>query len=101
MLIILISLVLIVLLSFFEEEPARDNKLEEWEEEITNPNNQLDPLNERVGENVIILDVAQKIEATIDKVFSFITAFIEGIIDKIFIVIKKVNQFYFWFTIIF
>ena len=72
-LIILISLVLIVLLSFFEEEPARDNKLEEWEEEITNPNNQLDPLNERMGENVIILDVAQKIEATINKVFSFIT----------------------------
>ena len=88
-LIILISLVLIVLLSFFEEEPARDNKLEEWEEEITNPNNQLDPLNERMGENVIILDVAQKIEATINKVFSFITTFIEGIIDKIFIVIKK------------
>ena len=88
-LIILISLVLIVLLSFFEEEPARDNNLEEWEAEITNPNNQLDPLNERVGENVIILDVAQKIEAVINKVFSFITAFIEGVIDKIFIVIEK------------
>ncbi len=87
MLVILISLVLIVLFSFFEEEPASDNKLEEWEEEITNPNNQLDPLNERVGENVIILDVAQKIEATINKVFSFITDFVEGIIDKVFFII--------------
>ena len=101
-LVILVSLVLIVLLSFFEETPAEDNKLEEWEEEITNPNNQLDPLNERVGKNVVILDIAQKIEATINKIFSFITKFIEGIIDKIFIVLdKKSEPDFFWFTIIF
>lgn len=84
MLIILISLILVILFSFFSEEPATDNKLDQWEEEITDPNNQLDPLNEKVGNNVFILDFAQKIEGIINKVFSFITSFVEGIIDKVF-----------------
>ena len=87
MLIILISVVLIILFSFFNEEPATDSKLDQWEEEITNPNNQLDPLNEKVGDNVFILDVAQKIEGLINKVFSFITSFVEGVIDKVFFII--------------
>ena len=86
-LIILIVLVLVILLSLFDEEPATDNKLEEWEEEITDPNNQLDPLNEKVGDNVFIISVAQKIESVIDKVFSFVIGFFEGVIDKVFIII--------------
>ena len=86
MLIILISVVLVILFSFFNEEPATDSKLDQWEEEITNPNNQLDPLNEKVGDNVFILNVAQKIEGLINKVFSFITSFVEGVIDKVFFI---------------
>ena len=86
MLIILISAVLVILFSFFNEEPATDSKLDQWEEEITNPNNQLDPLNEKVGDNVFILNVAQKIEGLINKVFSFITSFVEGVIDKVFFI---------------
>jgi hypothetical protein len=87
LLIVLIIVVLTILLSFFDEEPATDDKLEEWEEEIVDPNNQLDPLNEKVGENVFILNVAAKIENLIDKVFSFIIGFCEGVIDKVFFII--------------
>ena len=87
LLIILIVVILVILFSFFDEEPATDDKLDEWEEEITNPNNQLDPLNEKVGENVFILNIASKIENVIDKIFSFIIGFCEGVIDRVFILI--------------
>ena len=82
-LIILIILVIIVLLSLFEEAPSTDNKLEEWEEEIVDPNNQLDPLNQKVGKNVFIIDIALKIENLIDKFFSVIISFFEGVIDRV------------------
>ena len=84
MLVILISFVFIILFSFFNQEAATDSKLEQWEEEIINPNNQLDPLNDKVGDNVFVLDVAKKIEGLINKVFSFIIGFVEGVIDKVF-----------------
>ena len=87
LLIILIVVVVVILSSFFEEKPATDEKLEEWEAEIVEPNNDLDPLNENVGNNVFIIDVAHKIENGINKVFSFIINFVEGIIDKVFVVV--------------
>lgn len=84
-LIILVVLVVTILLSFLNEPAVTDEKLDKWEEEIVNPNNELDPLNEKVGEDVFILDIAQKIERLINKVFSFVTGFVEGIIDRVFI----------------
>ena len=84
-LIILIVVVITTFLSLLNEEPATDEKLDSWEEEITNPNNQLDPLNDKVGKNVFIIDVAQKIEGIINKVFSFIVGFFEGIVEKVLI----------------
>ena len=87
LLVILIIVVFSILLSFFDEEPATDEKLNEWEKEIIDPNNQLDPLNERVGDNVFILNVASKIENIIDKIFSFIIGFCEGVIDRVFLLI--------------
>ena len=85
MLVILVSLILVILLSFLNEESATDSKLDKWEEEIVDPNNQLDPLNEKVGENVFIISVAQKIEGMINKVFSFVISFFEGVIDRVFV----------------
>ena len=79
----MIILVVIVLLSLFDEEPSTDTKLEEWEEEIVEPNNQLDPLNQKVGKNVFIIDIALKIENLIDKFFSVIISFFEGVIDRV------------------
>ena len=83
-LIILIIVVLTIFLSFLNEEGPTDDKLESWEEEITNPNNQLDPLNDKVGDSVFIIDVAKKIDGFIGKVFSFILGFFEGVVDKVF-----------------
>ena len=74
-LIILITVVLTILLSFLNEEPATDSKLESWENEIINPNNNLAPLEDDFGGNVFIIDVALKIEGLINKFFSFIVGF--------------------------
>ena len=82
-LVILIILVIVVLLSLLDESPSTDTKLEEWEEEIVDPNNQLDPLNQKVGKNVFIIDVALKIDNLIDKIFTAIISFFEGVIEKV------------------
>ena len=84
---ILIVVILVILSSFLNEKPATDDKLEEWEEEIVDPNNELDPLNEKVGETVFVINVAQKIEYGIDKIFSFVIGVVESIIDKVFVFI--------------
>ena len=86
-LVILIVVIVVILSSFFQEKPATDAKLEEWEAEIINPNNELDPLNEKVGNNVFIINVAHKIELVINKVFSFVIGIVEGVVDKIFLFI--------------
>ena len=86
-LIILIVVIVVVFSSFFQEKPATDAKLEEWEEEIINPNNELDPLNEKVGNHVFIINVAHKIELVINKIFSFVIGLVEGVVDKIFLFI--------------
>ena len=86
-LIILIVVIVVVFSSFFQEKTATDAKLEEWEEEIINPNNELDPLNEKVGNHVFIINVAHKIELVINKIFSFVIGLVEGVVDKIFLFI--------------
>lgn len=88
LLVILIVLVVVVFSSFLGERTLTDDKLGEWEEEITNPNNELDPLNEKVGNDIFIIDVAHKIENAINKVFSFVIGLVEGIVDKIFVFIN-------------
>ena len=88
-LIILIVFVVLVFLSMFNEEASTDEKLAEWEEEIKDPNNQLDPLNEKVGKNVFIIDIGQKIENIIEKIFSFVVGFFEGIVESIFVFINE------------
>ena len=86
LLVILIVVVVVIFSSFFEEKPATDEKLTEWEEEIANPNNELDPLNEKVGNNIFIIDLAHKIETGINKIFSLVISLFEGVIEKVFVV---------------
>lgn len=86
-LIILIVLVVLIFSSFLNETKANDDNLSKWEDEIANPNNELDPLNENTGKSVFILNVANKIELIINKVFSFLIGFIEGIVDSIFMIL--------------
>ena len=87
LLVILIVLVLVIFSSFLGERPATNESLSEWEEEIQNPDNSLDPLNEKVGNDVFVIDVAKKVENIIDKFFSFVIGIVEGFIDKIFVFI--------------
>ena len=86
-LIILIILVVMTLFSLVFEDSPNDNNLDEWEEEIIDPNNNLDPLNERVDNTVFILNIANKIESIINSVFSFVINFFEGLLNKILIFI--------------
>ena len=75
-LIIIISIVLLTLFSFLNVEGNETDNLQEWEEEIVLPDNQLDPLNEKVN-NTFIIDVAIKIESTINKIFDLIFGFLK------------------------
>lgn len=84
LLVILIVLIVVVFSSFLGEKTMTDDKLSEWEEEITNPNNELDPLNEKVGNDIFIIDIAHKIENVINKFFSFVIGFFEGLLGDIF-----------------
>ena len=70
-LIIIISIVVLTLFSFLNVEDTEADNLEEWEEEIVLPDNQLDPLNEKMN-NTFIIDIALKIESTINKIFDLV-----------------------------
>lgn len=84
--IIIIVFVFVSVLSGNQDENS-DKELSDFEQEITNPNNELDPLNENNAKNVLILDIANKIEGFIDKVFNFVIVFFESIVDKVFVVV--------------
>lgn len=79
-LVALIILILIVIVSLLNNEPSTEDKLGEWEEEIIDPNNELDPLNEMEDNTVFIIKVSQKVEGFIEKIFSFVIGLVERII---------------------
>lgn len=72
---ILISVVILTLFSFFDIDEENDENLEKWEEEIVIPDNDLDPLEEKVDNNVFIIDIALKIESLINKFFDLFLGF--------------------------
>ena len=84
--IIIIVFVFVSVLSGNKDE-TNDKELSDFEQEITNPNNELDPLDENSTKNVLILDVANKIDGIIDKIFNFVIVFFESIVDKVFVVL--------------
>ena len=67
---------ILTIFSFLNVEDTEALNLEEWEEEIVLPDNQLDPLNEKMN-NTFIIDVAIKIESTINKIFDLIFGFLK------------------------
>ena len=91
-LILIVFLILITVLTAFKEEPLSDKELEEWEEEISNPNNQLDPLNETGSNASFLVNIAYKVEGFIAKIFSFLLGIVEGFVDKI--MINFVDNYY-------
>jgi len=83
LLVILVVIVLFLLISLTSPNETMNNNLEEFENEITNPNNTLDPLSENQGSLTFVIEVALKIEDIINKTFSFIIGVINGLTDKI------------------
>ena len=82
--VILIFFVILTLLSMGQERVVVENKpLKDFEEEIIKPENDLDPLNEKLNNNVVLIDVALKTEGIIENVFNFLLNFFKNIIDKI------------------
>lgn len=84
---LLITLLLVVVITFLSlmGEPKNDDEkyLEEFEEDITNPNNTLDPLNQNNDRNVLLIEIALKAENVIVKVFGFVVDLFKTITDKI------------------
>lgn len=81
-LIILIAVVLLVFISLLNDKPTQVDKLEQWEEEIIDPDNNLNPLEETEEDSRFILGVGSKVEGIINKFFSFIFGFFERIVGN-------------------
>ena len=79
-LIVLIVAVLLVVISIFNQEPSTEDKLSSWEEEIVDPNNDLNPLELTEENGRLILNIGSKVENVINKIFTIIFGFFEKII---------------------
>ena len=60
-----------------------DKDLEDFENEIIDPNNELDPLGLENSDNVLLIKIALKTESIIDKVFSTFVNLIKSFTEKI------------------
>jgi predicted RND superfamily exporter protein len=84
LLVILVSLILLTAISMLgSKEENVDKDLENFEKEIINPENELDPLNENFNNNVLLIEIALKTEDIIDKVFSVFVNLLKNITEKI------------------
>ena len=84
LLVILIVVVLLMFVSAFNfYDKENDKELVIFEEEIVDPNNELDPLNQNINSDVLLIEVALKTEKMIDKIFGFFVNIVKGITDKI------------------
>ena len=75
--VIIVVVIVLSLFSFVDFNKESDKKLEQWEEEIVIPDNQLDPLNEKNTNSVFIIDVALKIEGVINKIFGIVLGLLQ------------------------
>lgn len=83
LLIVLVSLIVLTLVSITIPTPDVNKDLEEFEKEIVDPNNQLEPLNNSAS-SMFLIDIAKKIENVISSIVRFFVSGITGIIDSIF-----------------
>ena len=83
LLIVLVSLIILTLVSITIPTPDVNKDLEEFEKEIVDPNNQLEPLSNSAS-SMFLIDIAKKIENVISSIVRFFVSGITGIIDSIF-----------------
>ena len=83
LLIVLVSLIVLTLVSITIPTPDVNKDLEEFEKEIVDPNNQLEPLSNSAS-SMFLIDIAKKIENVISSIVRFFVSGITGIIDSIF-----------------
>ena len=84
-LVILVIVILFIFASLLSDGKKKDNDkdLENFENEIVDPNNELNPLDYDSGNNVLLIDVALKTESVIEKIFSTLVNFIKNVTEKI------------------
>lgn len=84
LLVILIVVIVVTFLSMLGDKEENNYKdLEKFEEEIVDPENELDPLNDNFTNNVLLIEVALKTESIIDKVFEVFVNLIKSVTEKI------------------
>jgi predicted PurR-regulated permease PerM len=83
LLIVLVSLIVLTLVSITIPTPDVNKDLEEFEKEIVDPNNQLEPLSNSAS-SMFLIDIAKKIENVISSIVRFFVSGITGIIESIF-----------------
>jgi hypothetical protein len=76
-------LIILTLVSITIPTPDVNKDLEEFEKEIVDPNNQLEPLSNSAS-SMFLIDIAKKIENVISSIVRFFVSGITGIIDSIF-----------------
>ena len=79
-LIALSVLLFLILTSLVSPKESVDDRMEEWEAEITDPNNNLNPLEREESRLDFILEIPRKVENIINKLFAFIFGFFEKIL---------------------
>ena len=83
-LIIFIVVVLFVFASLLSDgNDKSDENLADFENEIIDPNNELNPLDYDNNNNVLLIKVALKAEGIIDSIFSTLVNIIKGLTEKI------------------
>lgn len=83
-LIILVVVLLFVFASLLsDEKETNDDDLADFENEIVDPNNELDPLDFNDDNNVLLINIALKAENVIDSIFSTIVNIIKSLTEKI------------------
>lgn len=84
LLIFLVGILLVTFLSMLGSKEENINKdLENFEKEIIDPENELDPLNENFNNNVLLIEIAIKTEDVIEKIFSVFVNILKNITEKI------------------
>lgn len=80
LLIILILFLFITLTSVLVPSSDPQKNLDEFEEEITNPDNKLEQLNSSY-QSVFLIDIAKKIDDIISKIIDFFISGVSNLID--------------------
>lgn len=79
-LILLVSFLIITFVSVMVPNRNPQKQLDDFEEEITNPNNQLEQLNNS-DSSIFLIDIAKTIDNLISKIIDFVISGISSLIE--------------------